>query len=106
MKHRAWAIVLLLLLSACTFSRVIPYYRPAGSGAVAVDDRQMPRTLQYVFGTGSALAVSTERKSKKTEITFMLHLRDTARFAANSGYILFECDGRTAPLPAPTWREL
>ena len=105
MKHRAWVIGLLLLLSGCTFSRVIAYYRPGGAGEIAVDDRQMPRTMEYGFGTGSALAVSTERKRRKTEINFTLRLRDTARFASDSGHILFVCDGRTAALPAPMWHE-
>jgi hypothetical protein len=105
MKHRAWVIGLLLLLSGCTFSRVIAYCRPGGAGEIAVDDRQMPRTMEYGFGTGSVLAVSTERKRRKTEINFTLRLRDTARFASDSGHILFVCDGRTAALPAPAWHE-
>jgi hypothetical protein len=105
MKHRAWVIGLVLLLSGCTFSRVIAYYRPAGAGEIAVDDRQMPRTMEYGFGTGSVLAVSSERKRKETEITFTLRLRDSARFASDSGHILFVCDDRTAALPVPMWHE-
>ena len=105
MKHRAWVIALLLMLSGCTFSRVIAYYRPGGAGEIAVDDRQMARTMEYGFGTGSKLAVSTERKRRKTEINFTLRLRDAARFASDSGHILFVCDGRTAALPAPVWHE-
>jgi hypothetical protein len=105
MKHPARVIGLLLLLSGCTFSRVIAYYRPGGAGEIAVDDRQMPRTMEYGFGTGSVLAVSTERKRRKTEIDFTLRLRDTARFASDSGHILFVCDGRTAALPVPVWHE-
>lgn len=105
MKHRAWLIGLLLLLSGCTFSRVIAYYRPGGAGEIAVDGRQMPRTMEYGFGAGSVLAVSSERKSRKTEINFTLRLRDTARFASDSGQILFLCDGRMAALPVPVWHE-
>ena len=103
MKHSIWLIGLLVLLNGCTFSRVVAYYRPEGAGAIAVDGRQMPRTMTYVFGTGSALAVSTERKRKRTEINVELRLQDTARFASDSGHILFECDGRTTALPVPVW---
>lgn len=105
MKHCAWMIGLLLLLSGCTFSRVVPYYRPGGAGEIAVDGRQIPRTMEYGFGAGSVLAVSTERKRRKTEIAFTLRSRDTARFTSDSGHILFDCDGRTAALPVPVWHE-
>jgi hypothetical protein len=105
MKHRALVIGLLSILSGCTFSRVIAYYRPGGAGEIAVDARQMPRTMEYGFGTGSVLAVSTERKRRKTEINFTLRLRNTARFASDGGHILLVCDGRTTALPAPVWHE-
>jgi hypothetical protein len=87
------------------FSRGIAYYRPSGAGKIAVDDRQMPRTMEYGFGTGSVLAVSTERKSRRTGITFTLRLQDTARFASVSGHLLFSCGDTTTAVPTPMRRE-
>lgn len=105
MKCCAWAMGLLLLLSGCTFSRGIAYYRPSGTGKLAVDDREIPSTMEYGFGTGSVLTVSIKRKRSKADVTFTVHLRDKARFADDSGGVLFFCDGRQFTLPAPTWQE-
>lgn len=105
MKYCAWVIGLLLLLCGCTFSRGIAYYRASGAGKIAIADRQIPRTMEYGFATGSVLAVSTKRKRREAEIAFTVRLRDTARFASESAGILFYCDGRRLALPAPMWHE-
>lgn len=105
MKYCAWVIGVFLLLSGCTFSRGIAYYRPSGAGKLAVDDREIPNTMEYGFGTRSVLTVSIKRKRAKADITFTAHLRDTARFADDSGGVLFFCDGKQFALPAPTWQE-
>lgn len=100
-----FAALLLALSCGCTFSRGIAYYNPSGAGKTVLDDRQIPTTIEYGFGTSSVLAVSTKRRRAEADIFFTVRLRDSARFENRTAGILFSCDRKDYVLPAPVWHE-
>jgi hypothetical protein len=95
----------LVLLCGCTFSRGFAYYKPSGAGKIALDERQIPTSIAYGFGTGSVLTVSTKRRRAEVEILFTVRLRDSARYENRSAGIVFSCNGGNHALPAPVWHE-
>jgi hypothetical protein len=71
-----------------------------------LDDRQIPTTIEYRFGTGSVLAVSTKRRRAEADIFITVRLRDSARLENRIAGILFSCDRNDYVLPAPATHRL
>lgn len=94
----------LLLMSGCVYSERIAFYRPTGEGKVQKDNRNVPRSMEYKFGTGSRLLFRTWRTAEKTQLEFLMTLKDSVTFQGDGVEVWCE-RGETLLLRPDIWRE-
>lgn len=106
MNNRFLIPLLVVALCGCTNSKTFSYYAPTGGGRVVKDAFNVPRSMEYQFGTGSIFRVSTERTAANTTITFWTLLTEPASFTTPAEGISLSCGtNETVSLPPAAWRE-
>ncbi|MET0534494.1 MAG: hypothetical protein ABW171_09745 [Steroidobacter sp.] len=99
MRRIVSCLAVLALLGGCAFSRGVAYYKVSGSGRLA--DTQIPKSMEYEFGSGSVLIVDTDRNRADVEITLTARLKDAVRFSVQGTGIRVVCEGKSVVLPVP-----